>query len=125
MDVTSCWAGLSYLVFTEGKHPAQAATCSECMNGTMASWKILKTPPSSQFPTCKLLLSAFSHKNTTVALSSNSHPDVVFSAAALHATVLQSRAVHGRQTAFKSFPNILVNYAKTEGLTLTNGPVTP
>ena len=45
------WGGSTYPVFSESKNPAQAAEFSEWLTANEQSWAIVKTPPSSLFPT--------------------------------------------------------------------------
>ena len=50
-NVGADWGGSTYPVFTQSKHPKEAAEFSEWLTSTDASWNIVKTPPSSLFPT--------------------------------------------------------------------------
>ena len=72
--VAANWGGSTYPVFSTSKVPAQAAEFSEWLNGTNASWNIIKTAPSSLFPTYKPLLDSPSFTNITVPVSGTSHP---------------------------------------------------
>ena len=137
-NVAANWGGSTYPVFTQSKHPAAAAQFAEWMNGTNESWAILKTAPSSLFPTYVPLLSDPSYKSITVPVSGTSHPDEVFTAAAssikgvpwppfMTEALTQSATVfagvlNGKTTlqqAFKNFQNVLVNYAKQQGFTVS------
>jgi multiple sugar transport system substrate-binding protein len=136
--VSANWGGSSYPVFSQSKHPAQAAEFAEWLNASAASWNITKTPPSSLFPSYKPLLDSSSFKNITVPLSGSSHPYVVFSQAAAGATFQDwppimtealtdsstafAGVVNGTETlpaAFRSFQKTLVSYAKSQGFTVT------
>jgi multiple sugar transport system substrate-binding protein len=137
-NVAANWGGSTYPVFTQSKHPAAAAQFAEWMNGTNESWNILKTAPSSLFPTYVPLLSDPSYKSITVPVSGSSHPDEVFTAAAssikgvpwppfMTEALTQSNTVfagvlNGKTTlqqAFRNFQNVLVNYAKQQGFTVS------
>ncbi len=137
-NVAANWGGSTYPVFTQSKHPAAAAQFSEWMNGTNESWSILKTAPSSLFPTYVPLLSDPTYKAITVPVSGTSHPDEVFTAAAstikgvpwppfMTEALTQSNTVfagvlNGKTTlqqAFRNFQNVLVNYAKQQGFTVS------
>jgi multiple sugar transport system substrate-binding protein len=137
-NVAANWGGSTYPVFTQSKHPAAAAQFAEWMNGTNESWAILKTAPSSLFPTYVPLLSDPSYKSITVPVSGTSHPDEVFTAAAssikgvpwppfMTEALTQSATVfagvlNGKTTlqqAFKNFQNVLVSYAKQQGFTVS------
>lgn len=137
-DVAANWGGSSYPVFSQSKHPKQAAEFATWLNATMASWNITKTAPSLLFPSFKPLLQSPSFTSITVPLSGSSHPYTVFAKAAAKATfedwppimteaLTQSATVfagvmNGKETlpaAFKSFQNTLVKYAKSEGFKVT------
>ena len=137
-NVAANWGGSTYPVFSQSKHPAQAAEFAEWLNGTSASWDITKTAPSSLFPTYLPLLNDPSFKNITVPLSGTSTPDVAFSAAAsqikgvpwppfMTEALTQSATVfagvmNGKETlqaAFQNFQSVLVNYAKAQGFTVS------
>jgi len=51
------WGGSTYPVFTESKHPAQAATFVEWLAASPTAWKLEVTPPSLLFPNFKPELS--------------------------------------------------------------------
>ena len=137
-NVAANWGGSTYPVFSQSKHPAQAAEFAEWLNGTTASWDITKTAPSSLFPTYLPLLNDPSFKNITVPLSGSSTPGVAFSAAAsqikgvpwppfMTEALTQSATVfagvmNGKETlqsAFSNFQSVLVNYAKAQGFTVS------
>ena len=137
-DVAANWGGSTYPVFSTSQHPAQAAEFAEWLNGTTASWDITKTAPSSLFPTFLPLLNNPSFKDTTVALSGSSTPDVAFSAAASsiqgvqwppfmtealnEASTVFAGVMNGKETlqaAFTSFQNVLVSYAKAQGFNVS------
>jgi multiple sugar transport system substrate-binding protein len=137
-NVAANWGGSTYPVFSQSKHPAQAAEFAEWLNGTSASWDITKTAPSSLFPTYLPLLNDPSFKDITVPLSGSSTPDVAFSAAAssikgvpwppfMTEALTQSATVfagvmNGKETlqaAFQNFQSVLVNYAKAQGFTVS------
>ena len=139
-NVAANWGGSTYPVFSQSKHPKEAAEFSEWLNATDASWNITKTAPSSLFPTYLPLLNSPSYKNITVPLSGSSTPGVQFTAAAsqiqgvpwppfMTEALTQSATVfagvmNGKQTlqtAFKNFQNVLVNYAKAQGFTVSTG----
>ena len=139
-NVAANWGGSTYPVFSQSKHPAQAAEFSEWLNATDASWNITKTAPSSLFPTYLPLLNSPSYKNITVPLSGSSTPGVQFTAAAsqiqgvpwppfMTEALTQSATVfagvmNGKQTlqtAFKNFQTVLVNYAKAQGFNVSTG----
>src|SRR6266700_3258176 len=81
-NVAANWGGSTYPVFSQSKHPKEAAEFSEWLNATDASWNITKTAPSSLFPTYLPLLNSPSYKTITVPLSGSSTPGVQFTAAA-------------------------------------------
>ena len=139
-NVAANWGGSTYPVFSQSKHPKEAAEFSEWLNATDASWNITKTAPSSLFPTYLPLLNSPSYKNITVPLSGSSTPGVQFTAAAsqiqgvpwppfMTEALTQSATVfagvmNGKQTlqtAFKNFQTVLVNYAKAQGFTVSTG----
>jgi len=136
-DVAANWGGSSYPVFSQSKHPAQAAEFAEWLNGTSASWNITKTAPSLLFPTYVPLLNDPSYKDLNNALSGTSDPNVAFTAAASHVTsdewppfmtealneasTVFAGVANGKETlqaAFTDFQNVLVSYAKAQGFTV-------
>ena len=139
-NVAANWGGSTYPVFSQSKHPAQAAEFAEWLNATDASWNITKTAPSSLFPTYLPLLNSSSYKTITVPLSGSSTPNVQFTAAAsqiqgvpwppfMTEALTQSATVfagvmNGKETlqaAFTNFQNVLVTYAKAQGFTVSTG----
>ena len=137
-DVAANWGGSSYPVFSQSKHPAQAAEFAEWLNATTTSWNITKTAPSLLFPTYVPLLNNPSYKDLNNALSGTSDPNVAFTAAASHVTsdewppfmtealneasTVFAGVANGKETlqaAFTSFQNVLVSYAKAQGFTVS------
>jgi multiple sugar transport system substrate-binding protein len=133
-NVGANWGGSTYPVFSQSAHPKQAAQFAEWLTASPASWAIVKTPPSSLFPTYSPLLSSPSFKDLTVPLSGSTHPYVAFTAAAPRITTVQwppfmtealtqsatvfAGVANGSQTlqsAFAKFQSVLVNYAKQQG----------
>jgi multiple sugar transport system substrate-binding protein len=133
-SVGTDWGGSTYPVFSQSKHPAQAAQFSEWLTATDQSWAIVKTPPSSLFPTYLPTLQSASFKALTYPISGTSQPNQVFSAGALSiplttwppfmTQVLTQGAttfgavVTGKQTlaqAFAAFQQQEVGYAKSQG----------
>jgi multiple sugar transport system substrate-binding protein len=139
-NVAANWGGSTYPVFSQSKHPKEAAEFAEWLNATDASWNITKTAPSSLFPTYLPLLNSSSYKTITVPLSGSSTPGVQFTAAAsqiqgvpwppfMTEALTQSATVfagvmNGKETlqaAFTNFQNVLVTYAKAQGFTVSTG----
>jgi multiple sugar transport system substrate-binding protein len=137
-NVAANWGGSTYPVFSQSKHPAQAAEFAEWLNGTTASWNITKTAPSLLFPTYVPLLNDPSFKDLNIPLSGTSNPNVAFTAAAPQITADQwppfmtealneastvfAGVMNGKETlqnAFKDFQNVLVSYAKAQGFTVS------
>jgi len=77
-NVAANWGGSTYPVFTQSKHPKEAAEFAEWLNATDASWNITKTAPSSLFSTYLPLLNDPSYKSITVQLSGSSTPGTQF-----------------------------------------------
>jgi multiple sugar transport system substrate-binding protein len=138
-NVAANWGGSTYPVFSQSKHPAQAAEFAEWLNGTTASWNITKTAPSLLFPTYVPLLNDPSFKGLNIPLSGTSNPNVAFTAAAPQITADQwppfmtealneastvfAGVMNGKETlqnAFKDFQNVLVSYAKAQGFTVSS-----
>lgn len=139
-NVTTDWGGSTYPVFTQSKHPAQAAQFVRWLTASDDAWKIVKTPPSSLFPTYQPLLKSRSFQDLTYPVSGTSHPNRVFAPAADHLAPIQwppfmpaalSQALTtfgyvltGKSTmrqAFTSFQNQMVKYAKDQGFTVSTG----
>jgi multiple sugar transport system substrate-binding protein len=137
-DVAANWGGSTYPVFSQSAHPAQAAEFSEWLTATDASWNIVKTPPSSLFPTYVPLLNSPSFKNLTYPISGTSTPNVAFTAAAPKISSVQwppfmtyaltlsattfAGVMNGKETlqqAFTTFQGQLVTYAKQQGFTVS------
>jgi len=137
-DVAANWGGSTYPVFTQSAHPAQAAEFSEWLTANAASWNIVKTPPSSLFPTYVPLLNAASFKDLTYPISGTSTPNVAFTAAAPQIATVQwppfmtyaltesmttfAGVMDGKETlqqAFSAFQGQLVSYAQNQGFTVS------
>jgi len=137
-DVAADWGGSSYPVFSQSKDPQAAYTFTSWLNASMASWNITKTAPSSLFPSYKPLLDEPSFLDITNPLSGSTHPYVVFSQSAAHATyqsfppimtyansdsaTVFAGVLNGTETlpaAFTTFQKALVSYAKSQGFTVT------
>ncbi|HYK69166.1 MAG TPA: hypothetical protein VEV45_14565 [Streptosporangiaceae bacterium] len=137
-SVGADWGGSTYPVFSQSKHPAQAAEFSEWLCATDQSWNIVKTPPSSLFPTYLPTLQSTAFKSQTYPISGSSQPNQVFSAGAL--TIPQTpwppfmtqllnqggttfgAVMTGKQTlaqAFATFQQQEVSYAKAQGFNVT------
>lgn len=138
-SIGSDWGGSTYPVFSQSKHPAEAAAFSEWLTATDASWNIVKTPPSSLFPTYLPTLQSTSFKNLQYPISGTSAPNQVFSSGALSipqtpwppfmTQVLNQggttfgAVVTGKQTlaqAFAAFQQQEVAYAKSQGFNVTS-----
>ena len=132
------WGGSTYPVFTQSAHPQQAAQFSEWLCASQASWNIVKTPPSSLFPTYVPLLNDPSFKNLKYPPSGSSSPNVVFTGAAPQVTSVQwppfmtyaltqanttfAGVVNGKATlpqAFRTFQGQLVSYAWQLGFSVS------
>jgi len=137
-DVAANWGGSTYPVFTQSAHPAAAAEFSEWLTATSASWNIVKTPPSSLFPTYVPLLNSTSFKDQTYPISGSSTPNVAFTAAAPQISSVQwppfmtfaltqsnttfAGVMDGKETlqqAFTTLQGQLVTYAKQQGFTVS------
>jgi multiple sugar transport system substrate-binding protein len=137
-SVDADWGGSTYPVFSQSKHPKEAAEFSEWLTGTDASWTIVKTPPSSLFPTYLPTLQSSSFKSLTYPVSGSSQPNQVFSAGALtipqtpwppfmtqaitQAGTTFGGVMNGKQTlqqAFAAFQQQEVAYAKAQGFTVS------
>jgi multiple sugar transport system substrate-binding protein len=138
-DVAANWGGSTYPVFSQSAHPAQAAQFAEWLTANNASWNIVKTPPSSLFPTYVPLLNAASFKDLKYPISGSNTPNVAFTAAAPKIATVQwppfmtyaltesattfAGVMTGKETlaqAFKTFQGQLVSYAKAQGFTVTS-----
>jgi multiple sugar transport system substrate-binding protein len=139
-NVGADWGGSTYPVFAQTKYPKQAAAFAEWLTSTATSWNIVKTPPSSLFPTYLPTLESASFKALTYPISGSSQPNAVFSAGALSipsytwppfmTQVLNQQpttfggVLTGKETlqqAFSTFQSQEVAYAKAQGFTVTTG----
>jgi multiple sugar transport system substrate-binding protein len=137
-DVGADWGGSTYPVFTQSKHAAQAAEFSEWLTATDASWNIVKTPPSSLFPTYLPTLNSGSFTSLTYPISGTSQPNQVFSAGAknipatpwppfMTQALTQANTTFGgvlsgketMQQAFAAFQTAEVSYAKAQGFNVS------
>jgi multiple sugar transport system substrate-binding protein len=137
-NVAADWGGSTYPVFSQSKHPKEAAEFSEWLTATDQSWNIVKTPPSSLFPTYLPTLQSSSFKSLTYPISGNSQPNQVFSAGAL--TIPQTPwppfmtqlinqepttfggVMTGKETlqqAFAALQQQEVSYAKSQGFNVS------
>lgn len=136
-NVTTDWGGSTYPVLKQSAHPAQAAQFVRWLTASDAAWKILKTPPSSLFPTYTPLLHAKDFQDLTYPISGKSHPNEVFAPAADHmapiqwppfmpAALSQAETTFGAvlthkgtlPQAFRNFQAQMVKYAKDQGFTV-------
>jgi len=137
-SVGADWGGSTYPVFSQSKHPKEAAEFSEWLTATDQSWNIVKTPPSSLFPTYLPTLQSSSFKALAYPISGSSQPNQVFSAGALSipqtpwppfmTQVLNQGAttfgavMTGKETlaqAFAAFQQAEVSYAKSQGFNVS------
>jgi multiple sugar transport system substrate-binding protein len=137
-NVSADWGGSTYPVFTQSKHPAEAAQFSEWLTSTDASWNIVKTPPSSLFPTYLPTLNSASFKALAYPVSGSTQPNQVFSAAAVNipatpwppfmtqaltqANTTFGAVLSGKETlqqAFSAFQQAEVSYAKAQGFNVS------
>jgi multiple sugar transport system substrate-binding protein len=138
-SVAADWGGSTYPVFKQSAHPAQAAQFTEWLTANQASWDIVKTPPSSLFPTYLPLLSDPSFKDLTYPVSGSSHPNQVFTTAASNIEAVQwppfmtealnqaattfQPVLTGKETlqqAFRTFQGQEVSYAKAQGFQVSS-----
>lgn len=136
--VGSDWGGSTYPVFSQSKHPAEAAEFSEWLTATNDSWNIVKTPPSSLFPTYLPTLQSASFKSLLYPISGKTQPNQVFSAGALtiplttwppfmtqvltQGSTTFGGVVTGKQTlakAFAAFQDQEVSFAKSQGFNVS------
>jgi multiple sugar transport system substrate-binding protein len=132
------WGGSTYPVFAQTKYPKQAAAFAEWLTASNQSWNIVKTAPSSLFPTYLPTLNSTSFKDQTYQISGSSTPNVAFSAYASNipayswppfmTEVLNQQpstfgsVLTGKETlqqAFSTFQQQEVSYAKSEGFNVT------
>jgi multiple sugar transport system substrate-binding protein len=137
-NVAADWGGSTYPVFSQSRHPKEAAEFSEWLTATNQSWDIVKTPPSSLFPTYLPTLQSSSFKSLTYPISGSSQPNQVFSAGAL--TIPQTPwppfmtqlinqepttfggVMNGKETlqqAFTALQQQEVAYAKSQGFNVS------
>jgi multiple sugar transport system substrate-binding protein len=133
-NVQADWGGSAYPVFKQSKHPAEAAQFVQWLTASDEAWNILKTPPSSLFPTYKPLLDSPDFKSLTYPVSGKSKPNEVFVAAAdnlapiqwppfMVAALNQANTTFGAvetgkttlRQAFQAFQDQMVKYAEQQG----------
>ncbi|HTW99649.1 MAG TPA: hypothetical protein VMD59_12775 [Acidimicrobiales bacterium] len=134
-DVAANWGGSTYPVFSASKDPAAAATFSEWMNGTAQSWAIMKTAPSSLFPTYLPLLNTPSFRSISIPATGTTPLFNQAGAAASHvkavswppfmtyflALTTTSNLLNGKGTMKEDFATLqttMVSYAKQQGFTV-------
>ena len=133
------WGGSTYPVFTESKHPAQAAEFSEWLCASPQAWNLEVTPPSLLFPNFKPELAAPAMKSLTIpmlkkgtslfgapAKSAAGIPAVTwppFMTYYLNSTTAwASKFFAGSQSLpqyFQFLQTTMVNYAKQQGFTVS------
>jgi multiple sugar transport system substrate-binding protein len=135
-NVAANWGGSTYPVFKASTHPAQAAEFSEWMNGTMQSWNIMKTAPSSLFPTFLPLLKQPSFSTISIPATGKTPLFNQAAAAATHVAAVSwppfmtyflaltttANVITGKgtmQADFKSLQSTMVSYAKSQGFTVS------
>ena len=136
-NVAANWGGSTYPVFTASKHPAQAAEFSEWMNGTMKSWKIMYTAPSSLFPTYLPLLHDKTFLASGIPATGNTPLFDKAAAAAEHvkavswppfmtyflALTTMANVLNGKGTIpadFKTLQSTMTTYAKGQGFKVSS-----
>jgi multiple sugar transport system substrate-binding protein len=136
-NVAANWGGSTYPVFTASKHPAQAAEFSEWMNGTMQSWKIMYTAPSSLFPTYLPLLHNKAFLSSSIPATGNTPLFDKAAAAAEHvkavswppfmtyflALTTMANVLNGKGTIpadFKVLQSTMTSYAKGQGFKVSS-----
>ena len=133
------WGGSTYPVFSESKHPAQAAAFAEWLTASQASWKISVTPPSLLFPTYKPELSAPGLLSLTIpmlkggsslfaapAKSAPAIPPITWPPFMVYylnsTTAWASKFFAGKQTIpqyFQFLQSTMVSYAKSQGFSVS------
>jgi multiple sugar transport system substrate-binding protein len=132
------WGGSTFAVVTGTKHPQQAAEFAEWYGGTLASWKILNSPAAGAFPGYTPLLDSPALQKATIPLSGSSTPNSVFVSTAAHVAPIQwppfmtealtegesvfAGVLNGTETvqhAFQIYQADLVQYAKSQGFSVT------
>lgn len=68
------WGGSTYPVFSQSKHPAQAAEFAEWLAASPQAWKIEVTPPSLLFPNYKPELAAPAMQSLTIPMLQKGSP---------------------------------------------------
>jgi len=136
-DVAANWGGSTYPVFSASKHPAQAAEFSEWMNGTMQSWQIMYTPPSSLFPTFLPLLHEKKFVSSSIPATGTTPIFNQAAAAAPHVAAVSwppfmtyflaltttANVINGKGTLpgdFKQLQSIMTSYAKSQGFKVSS-----
>jgi multiple sugar transport system substrate-binding protein len=135
-DVAANWGGSTYPVFSSSKDPAAAATFAEWMNGTSQSWAIMKTAPSSLFPTYLPLLNTPSFQSISIPATGTSPLFNQAAKAASHveaaswppfmtyflALTTTSNLLNGKGTLeqdFQTLQSTMTTYAKQQGFTVS------
>jgi multiple sugar transport system substrate-binding protein len=132
------WGGSTIAVFTQSKHPKEAAEFAEWFGGSADSWKILSGPVAGAFPAYLPLLNDSAFQSTTLPISGNSQPNKVFAEAAQNMIAPQwppimtaaltqwtdtfGGVAKGTETlpdAFKAYQAAMVKYAKAQGFTVS------
>jgi multiple sugar transport system substrate-binding protein len=133
------WGGSTYPVFSQSKHPAQAAAFAEWLAAAQPSWSLGVTAPSSLFPTYKPELSNPGLLSITIPMLKKGTS--LFSAPAKSAaaippitwppfmvyylnstTAWASKFFAGKQTIpqyFQFLQSTMVSYAKSQGFTVS------
>lgn len=123
-------------MFTASKDPAGAATFAEWMNGTSQSWAIMKTAPSSLFPTYLPLLNAPAFQSISIPATGNTPLFNQSAKAASHveaaswppfmtyflALTTDSNLLNGKGTLVQDFQTLqstMTSYAKQQGFTVS------
>lgn len=137
-DVQVNLGGSAYCVTRQSKHPKQAAEFVKWLTSNEASWSILSTPPSSEFPSYTPFLNSPTLANETFPLTGPQQIENVFKATAkkelytsfppfmiyvtAEFTDLFAPVVSGKETmqqAMQKLQTALVAYAKQQGFTVT------
>jgi multiple sugar transport system substrate-binding protein len=133
------WGGSTYPVFSQSKHPAQAAEFAEWLTASPTAWNLLVTPPSLLFPTYKPELAAPAMSSLTIpmlvkgtslfgapAKSAPGIPTITwppFMTYYLNSTTAwASKFFAGKQTIpqyFQLLQSNMVSYAKAQGFSVT------
>ncbi|HMK97845.1 MAG TPA: ABC transporter substrate-binding protein [Acidimicrobiales bacterium] len=133
------WGGSTYPVFSESKHPAQAAIFTEWLCGSQAAWNIEVTPPSLLFPNFKAELSNPAMLKETIpmlkggaslfgapAKSAPAIPPISWPPFMVYylnsTTAWASKFFAGKETIpqyFQFLQSTMVSYAKSQGFTVS------